>query len=543
MVKLDDVAKASARASLYLFLGETSSVVIMAITSIFVARFLGSENYGLYNVALILPMLLGSMCDVGISPSLIRFPSKFCSEDKYGKAASLIKTGIMFKMFLSLFVSLTLFLLSESIATNLFQRPQISILIRLASLYLLGSSVLQTVNSAYVGLDKTEKCGLLMNVAAITKAITSISLILIGFGVIGATLGIGLSSMLACGIGVSLLLWRTIPTLCQRSCDENINFSEGIRLMVTYGRPLYFSALLFNIFSRYQGFILALFASNIEIGEYAAAMNFSILITLLSQPIATSLFPAFSKLTIEDDRVSLGKMFRLSVKYTSLLVIPASLALILFSRQLVYTLYGAQFELAPGYLAFYAAVFLCAGLGTIVTSSFFNGQGDTWTTFKINLVKLAILVPLVPFLTIHYGVPGLIASILASEFLSAIYGLSLIHRKYGIALDSVSSLRIAVASIFSALTVYIFLRLFPLSNHLYKLAAGGPLYLVTLLIVTPLLGAINEVDTKNLDDLTRQFNLIHPIAQWILSFEKKLIRLRAFFLSKIFVHSYMHDAK
>lgn len=515
----------------------------MAITSIFVARLLGSENYGLYHVALILPMLLIAMCDIGISPSLIRFPSKFCSEDKYGKAASLIKTGIIFKMLVSLFASLALFLLSESIATNLFQRPQISVLIRLSSLYLLGQGALNTVNSAYIGLDKTEKRGFLMNVAAITKAITSISLILIGFGVVGATLGIGLSSVLACGIGVSLLLWHTIPTLRQRSRGENINFSEGMRLMVTYGKPLYFAVLLFNIFSRYQSFILAIFASNIEIGDYAVAMNFSILITLLSQPIATSLFPAFSKLTIENDRVSLGKMFRLSVKYTSLLVIPASLALILFSRQLVYTLYGAQFELAPGYLAFYAAVFLCAGLGTIVTSSFFNGQGDTWTTFKINLVKLAILVPLVPLLTIHYGVLGLIASILASEFLSAIYGLSLIHRKYGIALDSASSLRIAITSIFSALTIYIFLRLFPLSNHLYKLAVGGSLYLVILLIVAPLLGAINEVDTKNLDDLTRQFNLIHPIAQRILSFEKKLIRLRALLLSKMSVYAYAHDAK
>lgn len=522
--ELNDIAKASARGSLFLFLGKTSSTIIMAVVSILVARLLGPENYGLYALAMIAPTFLITLSNFGISPALIRFCAHFHSEGKDRKVVDLIKTGIIFNFILSLILSLVLLLLSESIATWVLRRPDLGLLIRFTSVYLVGQMIFNILHSVFIGLDKMEKSGLLMNMQAVTKAVAS-PLLILGMGAIGAVLGAGLGSLLAAAIGITMLLFSLYPTLDSHSGGENANFIQGLKLMIPYGMPLYLSTLILGFLTQYRSFILALFVSNTEIGNYTTAMHFSVLITLLSYPIATSLFPAFSKLSINKDRNMVKKMFKLSVKYTSLLLIPASLAVAVLSKEAVYTLYGSQYQLAPSYLSLYILSVLYSGLGVYVVSSFFNGQGDTRATLRINLVYLGLTVPLAFVMTLLYGVPGLVISILAAEFLYSVYALFLAHKKYEVTVDLVSSLRTGVAALSSALLVYIFIAFAPIPIPIFKLAVGGSIYVASFLAFAPLLKVINKEDIRNLDELSKELTPIYPIAKRILNLEDKILAL------------------
>ena len=522
-IELSDIAKASARGSFFLFLGQASSTIIMALSSILIARLLGPENYGLYTIAMIAPSFFIALSDLGISPALTKFSAH--SKGKDQKVVGLIQAGIIFKFILSLILSLVLLLLSESIATWVLRRPGLGLLIRFTSLYLVSQAIFMTLDSIFIGLDKTENSSLLMNTQAVIKTVASPLLIIFGMGAIGAILGAALGSLLAAAIGVAVLLWRLCPSLISGNHGDNVNFFQALRLMVPYGVPLYLSTLIFSLLAQYRRFILALLVSNMEIGNYTTAMNFSVLITPLSYPIAASLFPAFSKLSIEEDRDMVEKMFRLSVKYTSLFVIPTSLAVAVLSKELVYTLYGSQYGLAPSYLALYVLIFLCTGLGMFVVGSFFNGQGDTRATLRTNLVNLGLSLPLAFILTFLYGVPGLMASLLASQLLSSTYGLFLARKKYAVTVDWASSLRTGVASLSSALLVYIFTAFAPIPVHIFKLAIGGPLYVTSFLAFAPLLRAINKADIKNLDEMLKGLPPIYPIARRILNLEKKILSL------------------
>jgi len=522
--ELRDVAKVSARSSFFLFLGKTSSTVIMAIASILVARLLGPENYGLYTVAIIAPSFLIALSDLGISPALTRFSARFHSEGKDRRVISLIKAGIIFKFVFSLLLSLILLLLSDTIATDVLRRPGVGLFIRFTSLYLVGQAIFTTLDSIFMGLDKMENCCLLMNIQAITKAVASPLLIILGMGVIGAILGAGLGFLLASGIGVTMFFLLLCPRLFNCNQGENVNFFQALRLMLPYGIPLYLSTLILNLVTQYQSFILARFVSNMEIGNYTTAMNFSILIALLSYPIATSLFPAFSKLSIKYDRNMVERMFKLSVKYTSLLVIPASIAIAVLSKELVYALYGSQYGLAPSYLVLYILSFLCVGLGMYVVESFFNGQGDTRATLRMSLVNLGLSLPLALILAFLYGVFGLVTSVLATQLLSSTYGLFLARKKYGVTVDWGSSLRTGVASLSSALLVYIFIAFVPIPILIFKLAVGGSIYVASFLAFAPLLKVISKEDIRNLDELSKELT-IYPIAKRILNLEEKILAL------------------
>jgi len=524
--EVGDIAKASARGTFFLFIGKTSSTIIMAVASILVARLLGPENYGRYTMALIVPSFFVVLSDLGISAALIRFSARFRSEGRYRKVVGLVKAGIIAKLGSSLLLSIVLLLLSQSIATWVLKRPSTGLLVRFTSLYLVGAGVFMTLNSVFIGLDRTENSSLLMNTHAITKAVASPLLIIFGMSAIGAILGAGLGVLLAAGLGVTMLLLRICPSLVSGNLGKNIGFFQALRLMAPYGIPLYLSSLILSLLPQYQRFTLALFVSDMEIGNYTTAMNFSVLISLITYPIATSLFPAFSKLSIKECRDRVEEMFKFSLKYISLLVIPASVVMAVLSKELVYTLYGSQYQLAPSYLALYVLSFLYCGLGMFVVGSFFDGQGDTKITLRINLMNLGLTVPLAFTLTYFFGVPGLIVSFLVSQFLSSTYGLFLVHKKYAVTMDWASSFRTGLASLTSALLVYILITFAPIPTSVLKLAAGGSLFVGSFLVFAPFFGVINKVDIRNLDKLLSGLAPIYPIARRILKLEEKILALK-----------------
>lgn len=68
--KILDITKGSVRGVFYLSVGHPLSSFINAFTVIIMARLLGPESYGLYIVVNIVPALLISFSDIGISPAL-----------------------------------------------------------------------------------------------------------------------------------------------------------------------------------------------------------------------------------------------------------------------------------------------------------------------------------------------------------------------------------------------------------------------------------------------------------------------------------------
>ena len=521
---LNDIAKASARSSFYLFLGQSISTVLLAVTTILIGRLLGPENYGIYTVALTVPSLLLEVSDLGISSALVRFIAKLCSEGKHGEATRLSKIGILFKTLTSIGVSLVFLLLSGEIATVILKRPEISLFVGVGALYLLGQAILGTINAIYIGLDRTEISGFLVNVQAVSKAFVSIILIILGYGVMGALLGIGFSPLFTAVVGILLLL-RVLKRFRQTNTSNHSSFLEGLRPMLAYGTPLYASNLLVSLLPQYYGLILAYFVSNEAIGNYATAMNFSVLVSVITTPLATALFPAFSKLSIQKNRESVERMFRLAVKYTSLIVIPTSIALALFSKELVTILYGSSFNDAPNYLSLYALHFLTAGLGMLVLGNFFNGQGDTKTVFKVGLVRFFSSLILSPVFTSFDGVRGLIVSILISQLASTILALLLSKRIYKVEIDFSSSLRICVSSFLSAMVIMVLLNIFTISILPIKLLILGSIYIATFLVVAPLIGAINREDIQYLRNSIEGLSIIRPFAMILLGFEMALLSL------------------
>jgi O-antigen/teichoic acid export membrane protein len=511
-----------------LFIGTLSSTIILAVTSIIAARLLGPEDYGLYSITLTVPSILVTVSSLGISQALTRYAASLKTSKNKLQVVKLLESGLILKVVFTLFIASLMFLLSDPISKYILNRPEAGKFLRITILYLIGQSVLSSVDALLIGLNKAGKSSLLNNIQAITRAITTYGLIITGYGLIGALIGIGLGFLISTLIGLLLVTisFREIKKK-EKSVKNLKSLGDNIHTILVFGTPLYISQLLFSAGTQFRSILLAMYCSNESIGNYSTALNYTIFITLIISPITTVMFPAFSKLSIFEDKKSLESFYRLSVKYTSFIVIPAATGLALLSEEIVTLLYGTQYQTAPRYLSLYSLFYFLITIGMNITGLLLNSQGDTGVTLRVTLINLVASLGLGIILVPRIEVPGLIASIILSQLISNLYSLHSVKNKYQIKPDHNSSVRIILSSLISGGLVYLFLNSSIDFTHFINMIMSVIIFIPSYIILIFLTGAIKREDLENIEIISQDIGLIYPFVKIIMKIMKKLLKYKS----------------
>lgn len=344
-------------------------------------------------------------------------------------------------------------------------------------------------------------------------------LILAGFGVLGAITGYW-SSYAVAGIVGTLLLFMKYARSARRASNS---LSTELRVMLGYSFPLYVAIMVAAFLVQYQNIVLAHFASDLEIGNFNAASNFTMLLGILAYPIGTAMFPMFSKLNPRSQRNELTKGFELSVKYASLLIIPASVATMVFSRDLVYATYGTSYILAPNYLSAISSLYLLTALSYVVLPAFLNGVGYTVTILKANILTLAVFLPLGPALAWSWSVYGLIIAFVLANAVGTLYGVHEASVKLGARPGLRVNVRIIVAASLAAIPTVLLSQFYLTGTAIINLIMGGLLYLTMYLTLAPLVGALNRSDVDNLKTVFYKIAPLATLAKPILGYESWIL--------------------
>jgi len=501
--ELTKIAEESTRGGFYLITGTASATIIMAIASIIIARLLGPELYGQYTLALITPQLLLLFTDLGINQGIIKFTATFRVKNESHRIKRVIKYGLILRATAGTLIFLLNYLLADFFAAMLLQRPELAIYIRIAAISVLFQAIFTTITSAFVGLDKTEYNALASNLQASAKAIISLTLVLLGFGIAGAVTGYVASYALAVIPSLAILA-VTVRGYKSDPKPEDDRIVSELKTILIYGVPLYISALLSGFIPIYQNVILAFFATDADIGNYKAAVNFISLMHVVTVPITTALLPAFSKLN-SSTQEKVRTFYKLANKYTSIVIFPLTFLIILLSKQIVEIIYGHEYHLAPTFLAIYSLLYFLVGLGYLVLPSLYNGIGETKMTFKMSLIAFATIVSLSPLFTKYYSVPGLISAFLLANGCGVAYGLYNAKKKFQITIEIHKMLKIFLNSAASSIPVFILLYIGHFPKLITILLCGG-LYLLFYLTLTPLTRAITKFELEKLKEIVKKLN-------------------------------------
>ena len=524
MDKALEMGKTSATGSFQLFIGQVSSTITMAVGTIILARLMLPEEYGVYAVALIPSMMINLFHDWGIGPAMTKYIAQYRAANKEKDIHDIIAAGLIFKTATGLALTLLSLTLASFIATTIFNRPETTILIAIASIVMFSESLLTAARYCFTGFERMELNSLTMISYSTIKTVASPLLVLLGFGALGAVLGHTFALLASGIIGLAilyLLLFRKLkkPNPCR---TDKI---QTLKTMLRFGVPLSISTILNGFLMQFYAFMMAFYCSDIMIGNYQIAANFAILLTFFTFPIATVLFPAFSKLDPKNDPQLLQAVFSSAVKYTTMFLVPATIAIMVLSKPMIYTLFGEKWIYAPFFLTLYVITNLLVLFGGLVKNIFLAGLGETKMLMKLSLLSLSFGIPLAFILIPSYGIVGIILGTLIAVIPSFTLGLHWIWKHYGAKADYKSSTKIFIASAVAATTTYLTLN-FLITSEWIRLIIGGTIFLTVYILTAPFIGAINQSDINNLRAMLTGLGFLSKLLNIPLTIAEKVTYLR-----------------
>ena len=514
----------SASGGFWLFIGKIVSTVILAVAIIIMGKFIPVEEYGLYAIALIPAATMLLFQDWGVGPAMTKYCAQYRVTNGKSDLRSMIVAGLIFEGVTGTVLTIISLLMANFIATAVFSKPESAFLITLVSASILPASFLTGINSIFIGFERMKLNSLTMICQSTVYCTLSPLLVYLGYGASGAIVGYVVSILTTAAVAMILLYFAIFRKL-DRNKMNKITVFQSLKLLLLFGVPLAIGTLLGGITAQFYSFMMASFVNEVMIGNYQIAYNFAITLQFLTFPIATVLFPAFSKFNPQKERQALKTVFTSSVKYTSLFVVPASMALMVLSKPLIGTLFGDKWFYAPSFLSFYVIGGLLRLLGNLSMIILLTAIGETKMVMKLSILTLATGIPTAFLLIPQFGIPGYILVSFGANIPSIFISIYWIWKHYGIKVEFRNSVKIFLASALAATTTYLFLNIFAAAAWVL-LTAGFMLFLTIYLIAAPLIGAVNQADINNLRAIFSNLGIISRLLEIVLTVVEKPLKLR-----------------
>jgi O-antigen/teichoic acid export membrane protein len=532
MSQAADLAKTSTKAGFNYLWGLVISSVISSIGTIYVTNLLGSTAYGLYSMAFTVPTLIMLFRDWGVNSAMVRYTAQYRAENRGPEIRNIFLAGIAFELVLGIILFVTSFLLSDFLANNWYNLPEIAPLIRIASIAIIAGGLIASATSVFTGTEETTYHSILLICQSIIKTVLIVLLIYLGLETTGAVTGFALSSMIAGLIGLTFIaiLYKKQP----KTLSPKLEIKEYTKEMLKYGIPISILTIVSGFLLQFYALILQRFTTDLStFGNYAAAVNFIVLISFFTIPITSMLFPAFSKLDAKKHKTALKNVFQYSVKYSSLLVVPVATLVMCLSTQAANTLYQS-FDLIPLFLTLLAINHLFSAAGNLSISNLLNSQGQTKLNLKLTILTAAIGFPMGYFLIMNYNVLGLIFTSTVAPIPSLIISLFWIKKHYNLTIDWTFSAKILTTSAITAALTYLLVNLINLNTNFgalsfinidsaIELIIGTAFYVTLLLIILILTKTLSITDLKRLHKMTTGLGPISKVIHLILKLMEKIM--------------------
>jgi O-antigen/teichoic acid export membrane protein len=524
MDKALEMGKTSATGSFQLLIGVAVSTIIMAVGAIILGRLLTPAEYGLYGIVLIPLAMINLFRDWGINSAMTKYIASLRASQKDEEIRAVIAAGLVFEVASGIVLSFLSLGLATFIATTVFHRPESAFFIQVISVSIIAGSLLTASQAVFVGFERMELNSLTLICQAVVKVAVGPILVFLGYSVLGAVIGYGVGFVAAGTIGL-VTFYITLYRPLRKEGTSNI--AKTLRTMLNYGLPLSVYTILGGILPQVYLFIVPSFVSDMLYGNYATAANFTVLLTFLTTPIGTVLFPAFAKLDGHNDDELVKTVFASSIKYTSLLLIPSTMAMMALSTPMIGTLYGEKYVYGPFFLTIAVIGNLFAAVGSVSAGSFLSGLGETRILMIQSIITLIIGLPLGFVLIPAYGITGLIIASIVAGLPSTFWVLYWIWKRYEAKAEFQSSGRILVASAIAAAAAY--LPASPLFNMAdwIKLIIGLVILLTVYVLGAPLIGAVSVTDIKNLRTMFSGLGIVTKIINVPLNVAEKVALIRS----------------
>ena len=351
-------------------------------------RQVGSADFGLWSIAYATASV-ASIATTGLHLTLERFLPEYLEQGDGITARWLTRRILSLKVALGVLAAGGLSAAAPLIAAS-FDRPELTLLIRLLALWMAADSVANCGRSLLLGLQEfpirlacTSLQGLVNVAAALGAVATGGGVVFISWGFVASTVVGGLPQV---ALGYRLLLAETKDgPMPARPAREPSPWRRVLR----YGLPLTASGAIFQLYLSLAKLILGYMVGPQGTGIFSFASGILERFTALSGSTTSAFLPSLSRLMARSDLPSLRRyglpVFRLSLVLAGL----TTVFLFTFAREITLGLGGREFLGAAvilQVLSFQAMLRIPA----LSLSSLLYAFEATFTGLLISVAKLSV---------------------------------------------------------------------------------------------------------------------------------------------------------
>ncbi|GBE18160.1 stage V sporulation protein B [archaeon BMS3Abin16] len=453
------------------FIGAVLSRFITYFTRIFIARYFGPADYGLFSLGLAIIGFAGAFAVLGLPAGVTRYISYYRSK----KEEAQVKGVLIFSLFAVALVSCifggALFLVSPQIAIIVFHKPELTNVFRIFAISVPFAALSSVLTSSFEGFQDikyrvyTER--IILNVL---KLVSIVFFGVLGYGVLGIVWGYTLATVLTFFIALYFLESRVF------SLRTKIKPIYIKREMLVFSLPLMLAGFMSTIMTRIDTVMLGYFRSAVEVGIYNAAVPTAQILNIATSSMAVLFLPVITELYARGQKEPLEVVYKTVTKWTFYLNLPVLLIMVFFSPQVMNLMFG------PEYIAGYLALsILATGLftGTLSFAPYYllTMSKNTRTIFFISIVATLINVVLNWVLIPVYGLVGAAMATAATYLVNLVLLLAYSWHIMRISPFSTGLMKSIPAGLLSMAAVYL------VGGLIFKSFGGYLLFLLFLLFM------------------------------------------------------------
>lgn len=389
----------AARGGAITFGGKLFTFACRFVISIVLARALGANQYGMYNLALTALSVGAALAAFGMDSTLVRYIPIFARRRDDASLWGVLQLGLGFSTILSVLLGAGMFALADPIAVQIFDQPRLAPLLRLTSLIIPLLTLSNMAASATRGFKTMRYATIAQDfIQPLIRLALVIALVVIGLNPARAlgTMGV------AVGIAAGLLLFSLHSLFSLRRAIHGARYN--LREIFGFSIPVFLSDLMTTFRDNVQTLLLGALSSIAGVGIFAIANQMNMFGSMFQSAIATASRPIIAELYDQGANEQMGRMYQATTKWSFMVNLPVFLILVLFPSQIL-SLFGKSFVAGATTLVLIACAIM-VDVSTGMCGLILDMTGHTVLKLVNNSVRLVLSLLLSFLLIPRWGILG-----------------------------------------------------------------------------------------------------------------------------------------
>ncbi len=382
------------------FLGNFAKIS-KSLYFLIVTRFVGAGGFGLYTLGWSLIDLVGKFGLFGLDRGVVRFVARHHSDGDAQAAHRTVGQALGMGLIASLIVTALVWAAAPWAAATVFHKPELSPILRILSLTI----PLMVVSSMLLAGIRALR---IMRYEVYVKSIAEPLVLLVSGGTLCAlgwtTRGLAFAYVFAAAFGLALAVRYFARLFSPSRCIAEMSSLPLRSPLISFSAPIPFYDAIYNLMSRLDLFVLAMFLPASAVGVYAITCEVAWVIKDIRQAVDPIFMPVASGLLHEDQRARLSALLASVARWILTLELAYLMGMGLWGGAIL-SIFG------PGFSAgFWSMILLAVGYG--VNGAFGSAEVLLMMAGRsgVNLINTVFLVAvnlgLNLFLIPRHGIAG-----------------------------------------------------------------------------------------------------------------------------------------